>query len=222
MALITIATKSTLDALTAEEFNQLLNALKNGTLEINPAGIYIAGTQITAPATRINLLADDGAKGNALLGRNGSGVIMNIQEINADPNISGPIAFQNMPFWVKKEIKYDDSSPVTILSIAEDYVVHHAIVKVEEAWDDGSKAFEVGYAADHDAFITDLGAGLATPKFYGIDNTFWGARIYNSTDKHQKLWVADGSYTLQATFVGAGNGGTQGLCTVYMMISRLH
>lgn len=218
MALITIATKSTLDTLTAAEFNQLLAALKDGTLEINPAGLYIGGTEIAG----ISFLADDPTKGGNLIGRDENGVITNMSSLNGDPNTTNPTSLLNIPFWVKKEIVYDDTSPVTIMSIGEGYVVHHVLVNVSDAWDDGSKAFVVGHGSDDNAFITDLGAALATPKFYGFDNTYWGVRLYNSTDKHQKLWVADGSYDLQAAFTGTGNGGSQGRCYVYIMLSRLY
>lgn len=221
MALITIVDKSTLDTLTALEFNQILDALKDGTLEINTAGFRIAGAVLTPSAVQFNMLATNGAKGNALLGRDASGVLSNITSINGDPNITSPLAFLNMPFWVKKVVNHDDTSPVTILSIADGYVVYRVITKVTEAWDDGSKAFKIGHGSDDDAFITDLGAALGTPKYYGFDNTYWGARLYNSVDKHSKIWIADGSYDLKATFVGTGNGGSAGQCEVYILLSRL-
>jgi len=247
MALITIIDKGVGDKLTSAEINQILDALKDGTKEVNCSGMQVAGVLLSATiaelnclhsagvsnaefaildgllvsTTQINILGDDGAKGNALIGRSAGGAIGNIQTIDGNPNITSPLAFLNMPFWVKKEINHDDTSPVTILSIGDGYIVHRAIVKVTEAWDDSSKAFKVGHGSDDDAFITDLGAALATPKYYGFDNTYWGVRLDNSVDKHSKLWIADGAYDLKATFVGTGNGGSQGICDVYILMSKL-
>ena len=222
MALITIADKITLDSLTASEFNQLLDALKSGILEINTAGFQIAGVTLTPTAVQFNILADDGSKGNAILGRSAGGAVGNIQTIDGDPNNAAPLTFLNMPFWVKKTIAYDDTSPVTIFAVDDGYVAHAVLVNVTETWDDGSKAFEVGYTADADAFITDLGAALETGKYYGIEDDYWGARLYDATDKHQKLYVFSAATNIIATFVGTGNSGSQGECDVWVQISRLN
>ena len=176
---------------------------------------------LTPTTTQINILADDGSKGNALLGRSSGGAVGNIQSIDGDPNDANPLTFINMPFWVKASISYDDTSPVTIFAVADGYVVHSVVVKVGVAWNDGSKAFEVGYTADSDGFITNLGAGLAAPKYYGVDDTYWGVRIYNVGNTHRKIHVFDGASNIIATFVGTGNGGSQGSCDVWVQVSRL-
>ncbi|MBN2017019.1 MAG: hypothetical protein JW794_02625 [Candidatus Cloacimonetes bacterium] len=225
MALITIVDKNTGDTLTAAEWNQILDALKDGTLEINTAGIQLAGTSLTPTAAQINKLATNASKGGNLLGRDGSGVIDDIDELNGDPNIDDPLGLLNIPFWVKKTINHDDTSPVTITAIEKGWCVHRVIVEVTETWDDGSKALIVGHdigAGDDNAFITDIGAGLGTAKYYGITHTYWGSSLYDGTDKHSKLFIADDSGNFIVTFTGTGNGGSQGRCVVYLMLSRLY
>lgn len=217
MALITIPTKSTGNQMGASELNQILNALKDGTLEINTAGIQIAGDTLSA-----EILKTEAARGGQLLIRNSSGVIEDADSLNGDPNIADPLTFNNIPTIVKKTINHDDGGTVKIISLAAGYVVEKVFIEIEEIWNDGSKAFSVGYSADHDAFVTDLGTKLAVAQWVGADpGKTNGVDLWDSTDKYSKNYIATGATDINAYFVGEGSGGTQGICTVYMQIVKL-
>lgn len=70
MALITIPDKSTSDTLTAAEFNQILDAIKDGTLDINTAELQIAGDVKTFPTGAVTLV--DTSSAQTLSNKSGS------------------------------------------------------------------------------------------------------------------------------------------------------
>jgi len=56
MAKITIPTKSTGDTLTASEWEDLMDAVRDGTVSIDTLSILLGGTEVTASAAEMNLL----------------------------------------------------------------------------------------------------------------------------------------------------------------------
>ena len=124
-------------------------------------------------------------------------------------------------YCVHAEVNHDDTSPKTLYAAKDGEQVHDVVVEVTETWDDTNKAFEVGDAGDPNGFCKDLAASLGTAGYYNLDHDEWGEYLWHNAGSHPLTKVYTGATNIIATFVGAGNGGNQGQCKVYIHVRAL-
>jgi len=124
-------------------------------------------------------------------------------------------------FVVCVMVNFSDTSPKELYTVADGYMILAVHIEVTTTWNDGAKAFEVGDDTDPDGFIEDMGADLGTLGYYGVDHDEWGAYLWHVAGSHSITKFYNTGDTIDATFVGSGTGGSQGVCMVCIHVSRM-
>jgi len=122
-------------------------------------------------------------------------------------------------YVTKHTVNHDDTSPLTLYTAGDGDGIIGCAIKVTETWDDGSKAFTVGDAADPDGFAEDLAASLEATGYYNIEHDEMGAYLWHVIGSHRRTHIYAAAGTIAATFVGTGGdpNGSQGQCIVYLL-----
>lgn len=124
-------------------------------------------------------------------------------------------------FSVCFTVNYSDSSPKELYTVADGYIIDAVHIEVTTTWNDGAKAFEVGDDTDPNGFIEDLGADLGATGYYGFDHDEWGEYLWHVAGSHDICKIYSGADTIDATFTGTGDGGSQGVCIVCIHVRRM-
>jgi hypothetical protein len=178
MAFITIPDKSTGDALTATEFNQILDALKDGTLDINASGLYISGNPLSdtfmAKATY-----DPAAIGEQVVGLTASQALTN-KSVNGVTLQTGGSTSE---FLNKNGVYSSPSGSGTI-----GYDVYNAKVDYSAVGDgvtDDTTALQnaLNAAAGVKPLYLPPGTYMVDPLYISSDTTFFGAGMGLTTIK---------------------------------------
>lgn len=121
-------------------------------------------------------------------------------------------------FYVTKyTVNHDDTSPLTLEAVKDGTGITGIVVEVTETWDDTNKAFYIGDSADPDGFLEDMGVTLETVGYWGWEHDERGTYLWHVAGSHRRTKFYTGAENIIATFVGAGNGGSQGQCVVYII-----
>jgi len=129
--------------------------------------------------------------------------------------------YSSADYITKHTVNHDDTSPLTLIAAKDGDTIVEVTVEVTETWDDTAKALEIGDSTDPNGFAEDLGASLGTLGYYNLDHDTWGAYLWHNAGSHRLTKVYTGADNILATFVGTGNGGSQGQCVVFITHRQL-
>ena len=128
--------------------------------------------------------------------------------------------YSSSEFVTVHKVLYTDTSPLTLYSAIAGDVIRSIHVRVVTTWNDGSKSFIVGDDDNDDGFMEDADIDLESTGLNGVESRYRGVYMWAvaGSSPIDKFYLA--SKTINATFVGQGNGGSQGECWVYFLYCR--
>jgi len=117
--------------------------------------------------------------------------------------------------WVKKTVNYNDTSPVTVVSLPAKSIVTDIIVEVRTAWNGATPGtIDIGDASDADGFMTNAQIDPTVTGWKGQNPEDRGAYLYDSVDNHVLRHVYSSATDVIATLVV--NDSTQGVADIYL------